>query len=1434
MGIKGIYVVGSPFLNVPWTSDSYSPVDFTILDHHFGTIDDWRTAIDEIHNRGMYIILDNTFATMGDLIGFDGYLNTSTPFTLKEHQVTWKTDRQYLDFKFNNVYNNSCQYPRFWNETGFPIDQSIRERMVGCYDSEFDQYGDTEAFGVFPDYQRQLSKFASVQDRLREWLPSVREKIQHFSCIAVQMLDIDGFRFDKATQITVDAQGDFANYIRECASSIGKNNFFMPGEITGGNDFGSIYLGRGRQPDMIPPNASAAVALTSNSSDSYFIRDVGYNSLDAAAFHYTVYRSLTRFLGMSGNLEAGYDANGGSWTDTWGAFLITNDLVNPNLGTFDPRHMYGSSNQDVFRWPAIENGTERMLLGMFITTIHLPGIPLLTWGEEQAFYVLDNLASNYIYGRQAMSSSPAWQLHGCYVVGTVQYYQWPLGAASQGCLDDSVALDHRDPSHPVRNTIKHMYFLRQEYPVLNDGWYLQQLSNQTQQILYPGSGNTTTETGIWSVLRSQYPNAQDLSTAGGKGNQTVWLVYHNVNTTTTYQFNCSDPTGNDALISAFGAGTTVKNLFYPFDELNLMASEVTVGFIPSNTRSGCVANLTMNAWEFKAYVPKNEFVAPPPMITRFLPGHDARLKSQAPPGGQETVDIEIHFSSVMNCNSVTESIQVNSTTEDLVIAGLDRGSVQCASAPTGMDQPPFVAGIPTAWIWKAQLVNVSNGIHTVTVQNASASNGSFTDSNDHFMFRIGQPDNPVVFTAANYTLSLIHQDPTNGSYWVSQKAAGADMWRYSLDFGASWSNWTSYAGGNTSIQTQLWSGTQKQKWTGVHLMAQYWSRVAGSSSVIQHADLSQTTPRRFPHLFAHGQFNQFGYDAGLNDQIELQNSGNWEFHFMSEWPDAFQLNVWGIDSDGQPDQTFIYGDVDGDMVLDRLPLSSLSAVQVNFTSPPPSPALSWTFSLDDGTFRYTLIPTGNRWQQLVLFILFAIIPIITGFLAIWVYMKGFYAVKFNAIGIKEKGSLLPLSLRRGRGLKNLLDENDTLTDLGGLNSAGVLTDSQKRRCVLIATMEYDIEDWKIKIKIGGLGVMAQLMGKNLEHQDLIWVVPCVGGVDYPTDTPALPMEVTVLGNPYEVKVRYHKLRNITYVLLDAPVFRGQTKSEPYPPRMDDLDSAVYYSAWNQCIAETIKRFPIDLYHINDYHGTLAPLYLLPQTIPVCLSLHNAEFQGLWPMRTLKEREEVCELFNLSEKIVQTYVQFGSVFNLLHAGASYLRIHQKGFGAVGVSNKYGPRSWARYPIFWGLSRIGKLPNPDPSDTEAWDKQRPKDGEIQVDPEFEAGRTELKRKAQEWAGLNQDPKAELFVFVGRWSNQKGIDLIADIFPSVLEQHPHVQLICVGPVIDLYGKFAALKLGKMMEKYPGRVSDRYARNACPNMLAGVLQTRIHAIGAIPLLWC
>lgn len=62
------------------------------------------------------------------------------------------------------------------------------------------------------------------------------------------------------------------------------------------------------------------------------------------------------------------------------------------------------------------------------------------------------------------------------------------------------------------------------------------------------------------------------------------------------------------------------------------------------------------------------------------------------------------------------------------------------------------------------------------------------------------------------------------------------------------------------------------------------------------------------------------------------------------------------------------------------------------------------------------------------------------------------------------------------------------------------------------------------------------------------------------------------------------------------------------------------------------------------------------------------------------------------------------------------------------------------------------------------------------------------------------------------QKGIDLIADIMLGVLRDNENVQLICVGPVIDLYGKFAALKLQTIAQKFPSRVYSKPEFTALP----------------------
>jgi alpha-1,3-glucan synthase len=96
---------------------------------------------------------------MGDLIGFEGYLNESKPFDTAELKVLWKGSRQYHDFDSSNDYNKTCAFPRFWNETGFSVDDYVSKAFQGCYNGNFDQvwylivkWGDAEGYFILDEF----------------------------------------------------------------------------------------------------------------------------------------------------------------------------------------------------------------------------------------------------------------------------------------------------------------------------------------------------------------------------------------------------------------------------------------------------------------------------------------------------------------------------------------------------------------------------------------------------------------------------------------------------------------------------------------------------------------------------------------------------------------------------------------------------------------------------------------------------------------------------------------------------------------------------------------------------------------------------------------------------------------------------------------------------------------------------------------------------------------------------------------------------------------------------------------------------------------------------------------------------------------------------------------------------------------------------------
>ena len=69
--------------------------------------------------------------------------------------------------------------------------------------------------------------------------------------------------------------------------------------------------------------------------------------------------------------------------------------------------------------------------------------------------------------------------------------------------------------------------------------------------------------------------------------------------------------------------------------------------------------------------------------------------------------------------------------------------------------------------------------------------------------------------------------------------------------------------------------------------------------------------------------------------------------------------------------------VDNDTVLDLLSPVSLLKNVVWITEDPPAPHLAYRIKVNDGNLKYTLIPTGSRTVQIIIFTFLAAVPLLT-------------------------------------------------------------------------------------------------------------------------------------------------------------------------------------------------------------------------------------------------------------------------------------------------------------------------------------------------------------------------------------------------------------------------------------------------------------------------
>ena len=193
-----------------------------------------------------------------------------------------------------------------------------------------------------------------------------------------------------------------------------------------------------------------------------------------------------------------------------------------------------------------------------------------------------------------------------------------------------------------------------------------------------------------------------------------------------------------------------------------------------------------------------------------------------------------------------------------------------------------------------------------------------------------------------------------------------------------------------------------------------------------------------------------------------RTDNKWELEIMASWPSYVQLNVFGYDD-------YFYGDTDGDGIMERLPPNSAAPNYLNMSAPP-WPYLSWALVVDDADLSWHLEPRGQSYIGAVMYALLLSVPLITGTLAAFIFKSCFYGIRINQYGAAPKESSFPIFGALFGG-KEKGGDGTPMTEKFGHHDKpytgqmiGWPEDPNKRRKVIIATLEYEIIDWKLKVK----------------------------------------------------------------------------------------------------------------------------------------------------------------------------------------------------------------------------------------------------------------------------------------------------------------------------------------------------------------------------------
>ena len=267
------------------------------------------------------------------------------------------------------------------------------------------------------------------------------------------------------------------------------------------------------------------------------------------------------------------------------------------------------------------------------------------------------------------------------------------------------------------------------------------------------------------------------------------------------------------------------------------------------------------------------------------------------------------------------------------------------------------------------------------------------------------------------------------------------------------------------------------------------------------------------------------------------------------------------------------------------------------------------------------------------------------------------------------------------------------------------------------------------------------------------------------------------GKQYYVGIMEYQEDGVVYDFIDNDEFFSW--GNPYTNLIDDIPKFCYFAKASLAALNYLDWTP-DVVHCHDWQAALVPLYLrtsfsdtdVGRAIAV-LTIHNLRFQGIYDRKMIQYWSGLPDYVFNKDCLTQNWLDA----NMLKGGIDYCN------KVTTVSNTYaeeiqteeygeGLAEHLRYHQNKILGIVNGI------DTDIWNPATDKLLASNYDAESVIKNKKVNKKAlQEALGLDVDENKMVIGLISRLTNQKGLDLVNDIIPGIMDGNTQVVVLGTG---------------------------------------------------------